>query len=308
MTAVPRWAVPIRCCTEFVGWIVTQPESFCYHPSTHVRQSGFPQHIVVGLDGSTDSRRALAWAAALAETREGTVIHLLEALGLPPIPSQPWLAAATKIVEQAETAAHAQLEIEARQLESAGIRTEIHIRRWLPAESLLELAEKVGAGLLAVGRRGQSLRQLLLGSVSGTVSREAKVPVAVVRGEHSSSIPRRILLALDGSPASRIAAEAAAAWFPEAEIVAASARRGDEGLSVAAISEELSAAGCAPERVRRHALTGDPAASLLDLAQREKVDLICAGRRGQGPLHALFVGSVAEKLLQLAPCPLLLAH
>jgi nucleotide-binding universal stress UspA family protein len=53
---------------------------------------------------------------------------------------------------------------------------------------------------------------------------------------------------------------------------------------------------------------GNPAEELLALARNEEVDLVAAGRRGHGPLHELLVGNVAEKLLQLAPCPLLLAH
>ena len=57
-----------------------------------------------------------------------------------------------------------------------------------------------------------------------------------------------------------------------------------------------------------HTSAGDAAAALLELAASSGSDLMCAGRRGSGPLRDLLLGSVAEKLLQLSPCPLLLSH
>ena len=44
------------------------------------------------------------------------------------------------------------------------------------------------------------------------------------------------------------------------------------------------------------------------LARGEGADLITAGRRGQSAWEDLLTGSVSDKLLQLAPCPVLLAH
>jgi nucleotide-binding universal stress UspA family protein len=57
--------------------------------------------------------------------------------------------------------------------------------------------------------------------------------------------------------------------------------------------------------------SGSPAEHLLELA-REGVDggfdLLAAGRTGHSGWRNLLLGGVAEKLLQLAPCPVLLAH
>jgi nucleotide-binding universal stress UspA family protein len=105
-----------------------------------------------------------------------------------------------------------------------------------------------------------------------------------------------------------VAVAAAAAWFPQAEIVGASVRAGAEGLPVAEIRAQLAAAGVDGSRLRPLLLEGHPAEQLIEAAKRERADLLTSGRRGHGPLRDLFVGSVAEKLLQLAPCPILLAH
>jgi nucleotide-binding universal stress UspA family protein len=263
--------------------------------------------IVVGVDGSPDSLEAVRWAAGLAGRGSSRTLDLVAAVALPPIPTEAWLQTAATLIEEAESEAGARLETVARGLRENGIDVRVHLRRWLPAESILDLARETGARLIARGRRGRSTRQALLGSVSGEVSRAARVPVVVVRGA-ATTPPRKLLLGVDGSAASRAAAAAVASWFPEAEIVAASVRHDAEGLDEARLRAELDLAGLASAAVRERFPAGHVAAELLRLAEPENVDLICAGRRGHGPLHDLFVGSVAEKLLQLSPVPLLLAH
>lgn len=51
---------------------------------------------------------------------------------------------------------------------------------------------------------------------------------------------------------------------------------------------------------------GDPAAIILDLAERETVDLIVMATHGRSGLPRWVYGSVAEKVLQAASCPVLL--
>lgn len=47
---------------------------------------------------------------------------------------------------------------------------------------------------------------------------------------------------------------------------------------------------------------GDPAESILDFARSRKVDMIFMGKRGFGTLKSLLLGSVTQKVSQLAPC------
>ncbi|MGA7988876.1 MAG: universal stress protein [Candidatus Dormiibacterota bacterium] len=48
-----------------------------------------------------------------------------------------------------------------------------------------------------------------------------------------------------------------------------------------------------------------PAHAIADAAAAAQADLILLGSVGSGPLKGLLLGSVAHRLLQIAPCPVL---
>jgi|SRR5579884_2395558 universal stress protein A len=50
---------------------------------------------------------------------------------------------------------------------------------------------------------------------------------------------------------------------------------------------------------------GDPAAAILKAAQEIGADLIVMGTHGRTGLHRLLMGSVAERVVRKAPCPVL---
>jgi len=58
--------------------------------------------------------------------------------------------------------------------------------------------------------------------------------------------------------------------------------------------------------VEAEALVGDPATVILDSAKTRKVDVIVVGKRGRGRLEGLLMGSVSQKLVSLAPCPIVI--
>lgn len=50
---------------------------------------------------------------------------------------------------------------------------------------------------------------------------------------------------------------------------------------------------------------GDPAAEILRVARDEEVDLIAIGTHGRTGVRRVLMGSVAERVLRRAPCPVL---
>jgi len=51
--------------------------------------------------------------------------------------------------------------------------------------------------------------------------------------------------------------------------------------------------------------SGSPAYAIIDYAREYNIDLIVMGTHGRGALAHLMMGSVAERVVRLAPCPVL---
>lgn len=129
------------------------------------------RNILVGVDFSQSSGRALEQAVALTEPgARVTPCHVLDILGHP----------RTEEVRSAAEGLRQKVREWAREW-SGGAPVDVRVDAGRPREVLLQVAEEVGADLLAVGRRGRgSLRQLLLGSVAEASARRAPCDVLVV--------------------------------------------------------------------------------------------------------------------------------
>lgn len=65
----------------------------------------------------------------------------------------------------------------------------------------------------------------------------------------------------------------------------------------------LAAAGLSQARVLL--VHGNPSAEITRAAKEENVDLVIVGTHGRGALAHILLGSVAEKVVRAAPCPVL---
>jgi nucleotide-binding universal stress UspA family protein len=161
--------------------------------------------IVVGVDGSPNARRALAWAAAEARLRQAVlqVVHAYHgknlaapvyfgsthtydaSVGAGGVP-EPELTASVQRREAFEGAVRSQADelLEALLGDLAETLTGVEVQRTVvedrhPAEALVQLS--VDADLLVVGSRGRGgFSELLLGSVSHASVLHAVCPVVVV--------------------------------------------------------------------------------------------------------------------------------
>jgi nucleotide-binding universal stress UspA family protein len=78
--------------------------------------------------------------------------------------------------------------------------------------------------------------------------------------------------------------------------------RSETEQTLARYAEELRARGLEVETVARE---GYPATVIEEEAERQAADLIVIGTRGLSGLKHLLLGSIAERVVQRAPCPVL---
>jgi nucleotide-binding universal stress UspA family protein len=137
------------------------------------------QRIVVGVDGSRASRRALDWAVDQAR-RCGAEVEVVHAWTVPDMGADPLARALADPVEL-ETQARRELRLVMSGIDDSGLAAPIEplLVCGDPVHALVEAAK--GADLLVVGSRGLGAGgDVALGSVSHGVLRDAACPVMVV--------------------------------------------------------------------------------------------------------------------------------
>jgi nucleotide-binding universal stress UspA family protein len=138
---------------------------------------GSERRIVVGVDGSPPSERALDWAVAEAQ-RTGAALHLVSAWMFPMALGY----AFTTTVHQVQQSAQDVIDRAMAHVgEVAGdVTVTGETSEQAPAPALIAAAK--GADLLVVGSRGLGgFQGLLIGSVSQYCTRHATCSVVVVR-------------------------------------------------------------------------------------------------------------------------------
>lgn len=139
------------------------------------RLSPLPQHLVVGVDGSENSLRALDMAATVARRNESEVTVAF--VRHPPAMAGPVAIDWTTVFAPTEAAI-----TEAAGERLAGVRWRLLVSDGSPALELERIAADVHADLLVVGRsHGGPIHRLIEGSVGGHAATHAAVPVLVVR-------------------------------------------------------------------------------------------------------------------------------
>ncbi|MEU3273141.1 universal stress protein [Saccharomonospora sp. NPDC006951] len=136
--------------------------------------------VVVGVDGSTTSTAAVAFAAREAGLRETGLVLVHTWTHTPPNPPD------SASGEEKDVAARVKAELEADvalcERRFPGVRVEVVAERGKPVRALLARSET--ARLLVVGSRGRGgFAGMLLGSTSQSMVTHARCPVVVVPDE-----------------------------------------------------------------------------------------------------------------------------
>lgn len=284
--------------------------------------------VVVGADGSPASNAAVCWAARDAAMRnvQLTIVHVVstDVATWPPMPyPDTWavwqedegrkiLAAAHKIADESVTGER-----------KLTVKSEIVFST--PVPTMVEMSAE--AEMIVVGSSGRgALARVLLGSVSSSLVRRARCPVAIIRDEDPlmpDPLHAPVLLGIDGSPASEAAVAVA---FDEAS------RRGVELIALHAWSDlevvellglnwsavEAEAQVLLAERlagwqerypdvtVRRVVVCDRPARQLVERSQTAQ--LVVVGSHGRGGVTGVLLGSVSNALVHAVRMPLIVAR
>jgi nucleotide-binding universal stress UspA family protein len=285
--------------------------------------------VLLATDGSKDAATATAFLRELPLPASST-LRIMTAvtfptftLDVPPVREfkHSALEAARGVVEEARASLAPR---------GFGIETDVAIGN--PKEEIARIAREWGAELVVLGARGLSgIKRFLLGSVSLTVAHHLSCPVLIVKGR-----PRKVedvLVAMDGSEDSfqalrfllslplarqtklRLLSVVEPIRYPAS---APGALRGQLSRMLKELESErrgelekvLERAAAQLEgsitRVTRATPTGDPADVIIAAAAARDTDLVVVGARGLGGMTRLLLGSVSEKVLQHARCPVLI--
>jgi nucleotide-binding universal stress UspA family protein len=137
----------------------------------------FPKRILVGFDGSPESRRALDLAVDLAKAG-GANVFVQHVITVAP---EAFESGALNYAE-IQASADRTLEEAVERARAAGVTATKILSTGDAARMLLAEAEGRGADLLIVGSLGRGrMARLLVGSVADKLVRMANVPVLVVR-------------------------------------------------------------------------------------------------------------------------------
>jgi nucleotide-binding universal stress UspA family protein len=200
----------------------------------------------------------------------------------------------------------------------------------LPWQQIVETARcEPGLGLIVIGTHGRTgLSRVLLGSVAELVVRHAPCPVLTIRPGNEPAPYTRVLCPVDLSRPAREAVKLAAAMVKPGgagitllhvvelpvsyagELPAPDFHRDLDARSAALLDRwttDLQAAVNVP--VAQMTRIGRPGAQILALLEHDRsFDLVVMGSHGHTGIERMLLGSVAEKVVRHARCPVLVAH
>ena len=184
------------------------------------------------------------------------------------------------------------------------------VRGRLADEGILDAIGDDSAEWVVMGTHGRrGLDQFLMGSTALAVAKKSPVPVITIREDVPAPDPeqpyRRILVPVDLSAGSE--GSVRSAW-DFAQITRGSllvlhvGRREGENPSIQDRMDAL-VRDCDPARVETLAVPGQPEEIILQEARRMPADLIWMAKKGHSILEYVLLGSVTERVLRMAPCP-----
>jgi nucleotide-binding universal stress UspA family protein len=297
--------------------------------------------ILVPLDGSPLAEQALSCAAMLGQGLPAELV-LFRAVSVAADDREVLAKAGVEteaLLAQLETEAKDYLVGLAKQLVNQGLSTSHVVERGPAAEAILDYSAQMDILQIVMATHGYSgIKRWTHGSVAERVVQATSVPVLLVRAQEKDAATgwqkptqcRRILVPLDGSgmaeqvlPTATSVARALDAelclfqvpivhaygwltgeWFLPVQGVLATAEQ-DADAYLSHVAGRLREQNL---RVATATMIGSVAASIVEYAEANQVDLIAMCTHGRTGLARWTLGSVADHVLRAGSTPILLVR
>lgn len=310
---------------------------YAWRVATEEETDVFPTKILLATDGSGEAGRAARLAATLA----GRLDSELHVVYVEPLPD-PYAFPESAIVdpnfrermrERAAGDAEQRLQEEAVKIQALGEVAGTYARSGRPDAEIVGVAEELGAGLVVVGSRGLGpIRRAVMGSVSGSVARHAHGAVLVVREDGREDAMGPIVLAVDGSEESKLAADAAAeiskatgspvhliyvmptesrllghhSYSRDVKRQLMEDAKAEARRFLDSRAEEVRSAG--GETAQTYLGVGRPDEEIVELAEEISAGMVVIGSRGLGGVRRALMGSVSDSVMRHAHCPVMIVR
>ena len=276
--------------------------------------------ILVATDFSGHARHAAARAARLAHETRSTLTLVHVGPGEPLAWIRTWLGASSAGQARMRVDARRQLRQLAADLASARhVEVNVDEAAGSARNEILRAAERVDARLLVLGAGGVGfLRRLVLGTSAARLVHRTDRPLLLVRQTPHEPY-RRVLVAVDFSPASHAALALARRVAPNAHLVILTVFQvpcegklrfaGVESVTIEMHCRQAQAharqqmhtlvheAGLPPSQWEPCVVEGNVWLRIIEQAQLHRCDLVVLGRNGQPTVADRLLGSVTRRVL-----------
>ncbi|MDI6715445.1 MAG: universal stress protein [Actinomycetota bacterium] len=277
--------------------------------------------ILIPFDGSETSVNALRQVIKYSKDADCRSASLTVVTVLPSFGAEVELGLVKDIKGVLRKLANDILLSAKRIAEEEGVQIEYVLSEGSTHKAIIDAAKSRNCGLIVMARRSlDELERAFVGSVTAKVIGYSPIDVLVMPS-NSDIKWSNILLAVDGSVYSEIAAKRAisiARSCGSKLIIVSVVDVTDEFFihSPAAVDEMIQNAWATVEKIKKmvkpadinieaYVKEGDPEDKIVSVAEELGSDTICLGSHGRTGLRRLVMGSVAEKVIGNAPCPVL---
>ncbi len=274
--------------------------------------------ILIAIDGSPSSLHALEESFKLAQNE---ISWIMVVSVIPPYTGDLDLVAVGNIMASMRKPFEEALKKAQEIADKHKVLIKTVCEEGEPYERIIDLAQAENCDLIVMGRRGlRRLERVLVGSVTARVIGYSPIDVLVIPRDTTVGF-KKVLIATDGSKFSK-AAEKKAIDFAKSyggeltiisvvdvppEFYAESPNTVDELVNkaksyVEAVKKEAESSGVKAETIVKE---GESFWVITETAKDIGADLIVMGSYGRTGLKRLLMGSVTEKVIGYAPCPVL---